>query len=289
MQQIAAEQLRRGAGPSVRRPGEASAHSAVIWLDAVSYSAAGSAGFSTAAWQTCRGSAFAQTAARQGAAAACDSVHSSGPILQHAAALASTTEAAAARDHTRLIAALQSVRRQSSLTGPPPSIQHRPQHTSKAEEEATPNGLPFDNYSNDGDRHAAAQQLSEQLEDVHGPPAPAADAVDLQSPGAQSARSVAEAAALLQVHYHIWHVPRSALPFMHAAVMLCSSMWQISAVICTPAARFHDSVDMFDVMVAACAAVQQVNVVQLREKLNRRSQDQPRMAISELLQLCIDS
>jgi hypothetical protein len=37
------------------------------------------------------------------------------------------------------------------------------------------------------------------------------------------------------------------------------------------------------------AAAQQVNVVQLREKLNRRSQDQPRMAFSELLQLCIDS
>jgi hypothetical protein len=134
-------------------------------------------------------------------------VHSSGPNLQHAAALASTTEAEAIRDQIRLSAALQSVRRQSSLTGPPPSIQHRPQHTSKAEEEATPAGLPFDNYSNEhADRHAAAQQLSEQLEDVHGPPPPAADAVDLQSPGTQSARSVAEAAALLQVRVCTCHI-----------------------------------------------------------------------------------
>ena len=158
---------------------------------------------------------FAQTAARRGAAAACDSVHSWGPILQHAAAPASTTEAAATGDQLRLIAALQSVRHQSSLTGPPPSIQHRPQHTSKAEAEATPAGLPFDNYSNDGDRHAAAQQLSEQLEDVHGPPAPATDAVDLQSPGTQSARSVAEAAALLQVHFRTCHVLISAASNMH--------------------------------------------------------------------------
>jgi hypothetical protein len=55
------------------------------------------------------------------------------------------------------------------------------------------------------------------------------------------------------------------------------------------AAWLHDVDDILDNMVVPCAAVQQVNVVQLREKLNRRSQDQPRMAFSELLQLCIDS
>ena len=215
VQNIAAEQLSCGAATSGFVPGEASAHSAVIWLDAATHSAAGSAGFSSAAWQTCRRPAYAQTAVRRAAAAACDCVHSSRPVLQHAAALASSNEAAATRDQIRLSAALRSVRHQSSLTGPPPSIQHRPQHTSKAEDEATPNGLPFDNYSNDGDRHAAAQQLSEQLEDVHGPPAPAADAVDLQSPGAQSARSVAEAAALLQVHFRTCHVLISAASNMH--------------------------------------------------------------------------
>jgi hypothetical protein len=222
LQQIAAEQTRCGAGISGFVPGEASAHSAVIWLDTANHSIAGSAGFRSAAWQTCRGSAFAQTAARRGAVAACDSVHSSGPILQHAAQLVSTNEAEVTSDLIRPSAALQTVRHQSSLTGPPPSIQHRPQHTSKAEDEATANGLPFDNYSNaHADRHAAAQQLSEQLEDVHGPPAPAADAVDLQSPGTQSARSVAEAAALLQVQtFHICHLPRSSASYMHAAMGL---------------------------------------------------------------------
>lgn len=224
VQQLVAEQTRYGAGTPGLVPREVSAHSAVIWYDAASHRTAGSAGFSCAAWRTCRIPAFAQTAVRRGAAAACDSVHSWGPSPQHAAELAIATEALATRDQIRLSAALQSVRHQSSLTGPPPSIQHRPQHASKAEDDAAPSGLPFDNYSHDGDRHAAAQQLSEQLEDVHGPPAPAADAVDLQSPGTRSAHSVAEAAALLQVS--VPHISCSQIRYFNR----CMLPWRCAAV-----------------------------------------------------------
>jgi hypothetical protein len=168
--------------------------------DVASAGAARSASYSSTAWQTSAGLAFARVAGDHGGAAARDYV----PSAATSALLHAAQPAGVAHHSVRGISpstALLTARQLSSFPGPPPNVQHRPQHATKAEDAAPISGELGDDggHENGAERQSAAQMLSQQLEDIHGPPAPPADAVDLQSPGTQSATSMAEAAALLQV------------------------------------------------------------------------------------------